>query len=44
MSARSTATPAPETLDKRELFKILMAYRRGYFSLRMSASRASAAV
>ncbi len=36
MSARSTATFAPESLDKRELLKVLMAFRRGDFSVRMS--------
>src|SRR5580698_9530869 len=36
MSARSTATSAPESLDKRELLKVLMAFRRGDFSVRMS--------
>ncbi|HXS94162.1 MAG TPA: HAMP domain-containing protein [Candidatus Limnocylindrales bacterium] len=34
MSARSLATP--ETLDKRELLKVLAAFRRGDFSVRMS--------
>ncbi len=38
MSARSTATLAPESLDKRELLKVLMAFRRGDFSARMSAN------
>jgi len=34
MSARSIATP--ESLDKRELLKVLAAFRRGDFSVRMS--------
>jgi hypothetical protein len=38
MSARSTATLAPDALDKRELLKVLMAFRRGDFSVRMSVS------
>src|SRR6202050_5686614 len=38
MSARSTATLAPDALDKRELLKVLMAFRRGDFSVRMSAN------
>src|ERR1700685_903648 len=38
MSARSTATMAPDALDKRELLKVLMAFRRGDFSVRMSAN------
>src|ERR1700678_2911717 len=37
MSARSTATLAPDAWDKRELLKVLMAFRRGDFSVRMSA-------
>src|SRR5271170_5897437 len=36
MSARNTATSAPESLDKRELLKVLLAFRRGDFSVRMS--------
>src|SRR5580698_7389722 len=39
MSARSTATLAPEALDKRELLKVLMAFRRGDFSVRLSSDR-----
>src|SRR5579883_966763 len=34
MSSRSTATP-PASLDKRELLKVLSAFRRGDFSIRM---------
>jgi HAMP domain-containing protein len=33
------ATLAPDALDKRELLKVLMAFRRGDFSVRMTADR-----
>ena len=39
MSARSTATLAPETLDQREPLKALMAFHRGDFPVRADGDR-----
>src|ERR1700744_318054 len=42
MSARSVSTVAPDSLDKRELLKVLAAFRRGDFSARMSVDSSGA--